>query len=65
MNITKCEGEGLGSCKMCEENGKWNISWMCFLYNVEGYEGHYCFDCVRKIKEMHKNKTLHTVFHTT
>lgn len=50
LRITKCEGEGLGSCRMCEENGKWNRVWMCFLYEIEGYEGCYCLDCVSRIK---------------
>lgn len=48
--ITPCTGEGQGSCKMCTDNGKWNLSWMCFLYRIEGYEGCYCSDCVKKIK---------------
>lgn len=51
LKITECEGEGQGSCKMCEDNGIWNRAWMCFLYKIEGYEGCYCSDCVDKIKE--------------
>lgn len=23
---------------MCSDNGKWNRTWMCFLYEIEGYE---------------------------
>lgn len=39
MNVTKCEGNGQGSCKRCLDNGKCNLMWMCFLYHIEGYEG--------------------------
>ena len=50
MKITRCEGEGLGSCKRCEDKGKWNRSWMCFLFKIEGLEGCYCKNCVEEIK---------------
>lgn len=50
LKITPCEGEGAGSCKMCTDNGKWNRNWMCFLYRIEGRDGCYCSDCVKKIK---------------
>ena len=45
----KCEGEGQGECKKCSDDGKWNRSWMCFLYKIEGMEGCYCEKCVREI----------------
>lgn len=51
INANKCTGEGQGTCKMCFDNGKWNRAWMCFLYKIEGLEGCYCFDCVKKIQE--------------
>lgn len=51
MKVTKCSGEGQGSCKRCTDNGKWNRMWMCFLYEIEGYEGVYCEDCVKEIQE--------------
>lgn len=47
--ITKCEGEGQGSCTRCTAKGKWNRNWMCLLSKIEGYEGCYCSDCVREI----------------
>lgn len=50
LKITQCKGEGDGSCKMCSDNGIWNVSWMCFLYKIEGYDGCYCHECVKKIK---------------
>lgn len=50
MKITQCKGEGQGSCKRCVDNGKWNRSWMCFLYKIEGYDGCYCKDCVKEIQ---------------
>lgn len=49
LEITPCEGEGQGSCRMCLDNGKWNRMWMCFLYKIEGRDGCYCSDCVEKI----------------
>lgn len=50
LKVTQCEGEGQGSCKMCEDNGNRNRAWMCFLYKIEGYEGCYCSECVEKIR---------------
>lgn len=49
MKITKCKGEGQGSCKRCTDNGRWNRTWMCFLYEIEGLDGCYCNDCVDEI----------------
>lgn len=45
----KCKGEGRGSCKRCDDNGKWNCTWMCFLYHVDGLNGCYCGKCVKAI----------------
>ena len=50
LKITQCPGEGQGSCKRCSDNGKWNRNWMCFLYKIEGREGCYCEDCIKKLK---------------
>lgn len=50
LKITRCKGEGQGSCKMCMDNGKWNTNWMCFLYEIEGYEGCYCSECAKRIE---------------
>lgn len=49
MAITKCEGEGQGSCKRCDQLGIWNRRWMTMLYKVDGVDGCYCYDCARKI----------------
>lgn len=49
MIITKCEGEGQGTCKRCSDNGKWNVNWMCFLFKIPGLDGNYCIDCVKEI----------------
>lgn len=49
MKVTKCSGEGQGSCKRCSDKGKWNRVWCCFLYKIEGLEGCYCSDCVKEI----------------
>jgi hypothetical protein len=51
MKITKCTGEGQGSCKRCSDKGKWNRTWMCFLYKIEGYEGCYCSGCVKELQD--------------
>ena len=46
MKITQCKGDGLGTCKRCEDYGMDSINWMCFLYEIEGMEGKYCEYCV-------------------
>lgn len=56
LKITRCQGEGQGSCKMCSDNGKWNRNWMSLLFKVEGFEGCYCSDCVKKILNGEKNE---------
>ena len=56
LKVTQCKGDGQGSCKMCSDNGKWNRTWMCFLYKIEGYEGCYCSECVKKIMEGSQNE---------
>lgn len=56
MNFTKCKGEGHGSCKRCSDKGKWNRHRMCFLYEIEGFEGIYCRDCVKEIQELEDKK---------
>lgn len=56
LKITRCQGEGQGSCKMCSDNGKWNRNWMSLLFKVEGFEGCYCSDCVEKILNSEKNE---------
>ena len=50
MKIIDCKGEGQGSCKRCLDRGIWNVSWMCFLYKIEGYEGCYCPGCVKEMQ---------------
>ena len=49
VKITKCKGEGQGSCKRCNDHGIWNRHWMTLLCKIEGYEGCYCPDCVKEI----------------
>lgn len=51
MKITRCQGNGQGSCKRCEQEGRWNRVWTTMLHEIEGYEFVYCSDCVKKIKE--------------
>ncbi len=55
MKITKCTGEGQGSCKRCSDKGKRNRTWCCFLYKIEGLEGCYCSDCVKEIQKQEEN----------
>ena len=53
IKVTRCEGEGQGSCKRCIDKGTWNQMWMSSLYKIEGLEGCYCAKCVDEImKEM-------------
>ena len=56
IKVTKCKGEGQGSCKRCNDYGIWNRQWMCFLYEIEGYEGCYCSYCVEEIMERDENE---------
>lgn len=51
MKITQCKGEGIGSCKRCEDYGMDSRNWMCFLYKIEGLDGCYCEYCVKEIEE--------------
>ena len=51
IKVTRCKGEGQGSCRRCANNGRWNRNWMCFLYKIEGFDGCYCIDCVNKIRK--------------
>lgn len=55
--MKKCQGEGHGSCKRCNELGIWNMAWMCFLYEVEGHDGCYC---EKHAKELEQNENIHT-----
>ena len=54
--IMPCTGEGQGSCKRCNDYGLWNRHWMSLLYRIEGYEGCYCSECVKKMMEVEKNE---------
>ena len=56
MKFEKCEGHGQGSCKRCADNGKWNRTWMVFLYKVDGLEGCYCYDCIKEMVKEEINK---------
>lgn len=47
MKITKCEGNGLGVCNRCG-----NVAWMPLLCKIENVPGHYCSNCVRKMKSL-------------
>ena len=59
--MQKCNGEGQGSCKRCNEKGIWNRNWMCFLYKVEGHDGIYCYECAKEIEEEDKLKKVQNV----
>ena len=51
MKITQAKGEGQSQCRRCKELGKWNVQWCCFMYEIEGHEGHYCRECMKEIKQ--------------
>lgn len=50
--ITQCTGYGLGECKRCKELTGWDRHWMSFLYEVDGVEGTYCYNCAKKLSEV-------------
>lgn len=50
LKITRCEGEGQGSCTRCDEKGIWNRHWMSMLVEIEGMEGCYCSKCLKELK---------------
>lgn len=56
MRFERCSGEGQGSCKRCLDKGIWNRRWMCFLFEIDGYDGCYCSDCVKEISEEEDEK---------
>lgn len=47
MKITKCEGNGQGLCSRCG-----SINWMSLLCKIENVPGHYCSNCVKKMKSL-------------
>lgn len=49
MIIRRCNGEGQGSCKRCNDNGIWNRHWMTGLFHIDGTDNCYCYDCCKKI----------------
>lgn len=49
IKVTRCKGEGQGECRRCKQTKGWGLNWMCILYEIEGREGCYCFDCVKEI----------------
>lgn len=49
MKVSRCKGEGQGSCVGCNEKGIYNRNWMCFLYKIENLSGCYCRDCVNEL----------------
>lgn len=57
MKVTMYTGEDRDSYKRCLDNGEWKVSWMCYLYSIEGHEGCYIatgyhrVDCVKAIEE--------------
>ena len=49
IKYEQCNGNGFGSCKRCIDNGKWSHVWTEWLYKIEGYDGCYCYDCLKLI----------------
>lgn len=56
--VTRCSGEGQGSCTRCIKQGIWNRTWMCFLNKIEGLEGTYCDKCTRIILNNSDNEEV-------
>jgi hypothetical protein len=51
MKVTKCIEEGQGSCKRCLEKRQMEHKLDVLLYEIEGYDGCYCSDCVKEIRK--------------
>lgn len=51
IKATQCQGNGQGECKRCKELKGWGLNWTSFLYRIEGYEGQYCWKCVKEIEK--------------
>ena len=52
IKAKKCKGEGQGQCALCHAKGRWNVQWMCFLYEIEGLPNFaFCEDCIKRIDE--------------
>lgn len=51
LNFKHCEGGGFKPCKRCADNGKWNNNWMAVMFTIEGYEGCYCYKCLKEIEK--------------
>ena len=47
--MKQAQGYGQGQCALCKKRGKWNVTWMCFLYEVEGKDGVYCKNCADEL----------------
>lgn len=39
LKIIRCEGNGQGSCKRCDDKDIWNRHWACVLHKIQGQEG--------------------------
>lgn len=50
LKVIQCKGNGQGSCKRCDDRGKWNRVWTSMLYEIYGLDGCYCSNCVKEIK---------------
>lgn len=50
VEIKRAKGNGQAQCRGCKNKDKWNVQWCDFLYEIEGKEGLYCFNCVKEIR---------------
>lgn len=56
LKITQCKGEGQGSCKRCDDRGKWNRVRTSMLYKIDGTDGCYCSNCVKEIEHEYETR---------
>lgn len=57
LKIIKCVGDGQSECKRCADIKGFNRFWMAMLYKIDGFDGCYCYDCMRFIvKELEKKQ---------
>lgn len=59
LKIIRCEGNGQGSCKRCDDKGIWNRYGMSSLYKIEGQEGYYCEECIKEIIRKEEREWLY------
>ena len=50
--MIKAEGNGQSECYECKKQGKWSLTWTCFLYKIknDNYEHFYCLEHAKELE---------------